>query len=544
MFKSNYIILALIFYILPSCDVSYLDKEVEVDAWNGNAKLPLGYINYTISELFDELGSNNFEATSTEELSFSFSESFTGNDDSDFDVKVPNTTITRKIDNPITLADIAPLTFPITFAALPDIHKTRTVESQVVHNLNMSQELTGASFNGGQIIMNFTSTFDPAMVLEIEIPTLTKKEDGATFAETLTINGTNSPGQQFTFDLDDYNANFTHNGSAFNLTHNRFLFDITATIAFEAGNTLRADDALEYDINISNASTNVVYGDFKQESFAFSDQSLSLDFFSNYGDSDVSFSNPTLTLTASNDYGFPVGIDLSSVKGIYKESSENLFFQGDQSLTNMLIVDGIENYGEEEKSTSRTLDANNSNIVTLLENKPSEIQLNVVGSTNPINKNPNENFYASPNKGLTVGLEIKFDDISLKKEIELNDLDLSDDVESAELIVSVENKIPLTGKVLLEFMDASNQNVVHTETLNVFNAAAINDTGESDGKIVSSNFRIELDKNEIENISKARYVSFALTLSLPNEENKVLLKGSDELSLNIGVNVDAEVSLN
>ena len=90
-----YPVLLFVFSIcIVSCDISYFDQEIEEDiAWKGTAQLPVGYLDYTLSELFEELGSNNFDSTSSEALKFSYSESFSGDDDSAYNVKIADKTI-------------------------------------------------------------------------------------------------------------------------------------------------------------------------------------------------------------------------------------------------------------------------------------------------------------------------------------------------------------------------------------------------------------------------------------------------------------------
>ena len=70
--------LVLLFTILvTSCDISYLDNEVDVK-WSGDLNMPIGQINYTLLDLFQELDINDINEDTAGNLSFNFKESISG----------------------------------------------------------------------------------------------------------------------------------------------------------------------------------------------------------------------------------------------------------------------------------------------------------------------------------------------------------------------------------------------------------------------------------------------------------------------------------
>jgi hypothetical protein len=395
--------------------------------------------------------------------------------------------------------------------------------------------MTGVSFDGGMLQLTVTSSFDAEVSLTMKIPSLTKNVDGTTFSKNFILERTSN--ESITIDLKEYNADFTHDGTEFYMTTNTLVVNIEATIEFFAGSILDTTDMISYELVLSNATTEVVYGDFKQESFSVPEKSISFDFLD--GDN-ISFSNPQMDLSATSDYGFPIAIDLSGVKALKDGTLTELNYSGDQSLNNTLIIEGVTNYGDEPKVTTRSLDKTNSNIDMLIEKVPTEIQLDMNGFVNPFNSNPNKNFYARSNEGLNLELTIRFDDFSLTQQIEFENGDDLDEINSFDLMVSVENKIPLTGNIEMRFIDPSGH-TVHTETLNVFNAANVISSGESDGQAVLSDFEIQLDQAEISEILTATDIVVKVTLEPPSGKNKVILKGSDELSISIGAVISGEI---
>lgn len=531
---------------IVSCDVSYLDTAFEEEtSWKGSAQLPAGYLDYTVSELFEELGSDNFDLTSSERLAFSYTESFAGNDDSAFDVKIPNTTIRSTINTPITAANLAAISEAFPYTITPEIGPglpnpligKRSRNNQTLHHLNLSQEITGASFREGTLDITFTSSLDARIDLTLKIPSFIKKIGGAPFEETVVLNG--SEAQTIRIPLNDYEANLTHDGNNFNSTHNQLVLNLQADFTFAAGDVLRASDAVSYEAVLTEAGTEVVYGDFKQEAFSVSEKSLSLDFFENFGDSDLSFTNPRMTLTATNDYGFPIGVHLSDIRSRQGSNTTNLSYAGNVGLPDTFVIEGVTDFGDEKKTTAIELNQDNSNIVALLESKPSFIDLTVSGKANPIDADPNENFYATDNEGLEVHVNLIFDEVSLQKTTSFDTEDILDNLTKLLLSVNVSNKIPMTGRLVLNFKNDFGQTVL-SETLTGFEAASVDETGASDGVPVTSNFRIDWNEEDIALLNEVQNVQVVLTLVLPQGEDEVLLKGSDAVRISIGTKLSAE----
>ncbi|WP_397445660.1 hypothetical protein [Polaribacter sp. R77954] len=550
MKKITKLYLALSILMLSiSCDVSYLDKEIEDVSWNGEVKIPAGFINYNLSEIFDDLGSSDLSTTSTEEFSFSYSESFSGQNNDSFNVAIDDTTIDNSIESPITNDDLAPLgeSFPYTITdeiapGTPNpLIGSYNRNNQKIHDLQLTQELTEVGFNGGLMSISFKSTIDANINLTVTIPSFTKKSDQSIYTETISINGRNT--ESISINLENYNADLTNDGTGTGKTVNKVVINVDANFTFAAGNEVDANDAITYEALLSNASYDVIYGDFKQESFNVTANTIDLgDFFDNFNEGDVSFNNVEMAINVTNDYGFPISMDLSSVRAVNANSSINLSYTGTEALPNTIIIDGVENFGDDQKVTNTLLNDSNSNISHLLESKPTSIEFDISGMANPIDDgNPNENFYASVNNGFNAEVAITFDKVSLDKEIEFDGAEDLENFEYLKLLVNVENKTPLTGDIVLEFKNNSGQ-IVHTESINAFQAANINQSGESDGVPVLSEFEIELDQNEINQIIDATLINVRVTLQLPTGRDSVLIKGSDEISVAVGLEARANIT--
>ena len=541
--------LALFFLgLIISCDISYLDKEIDDISWNGNVKIPAGYINYNLSEIFDDLGSSNLESTSTEEFSFSYIETFSGENNDAFNVDFDDASIESSIESPITEDDLSANgeSFPYTITAeiapgtANPLIGTYITENQKIHDLELTQEITNLEFNEGNMSITFKSTLDAKLEITVTIPSFTKKSDGSIYTKTISIIGISN--KTISLDLSEYNGDLSNDGIGTGKTTNKIVVDVDATFTFAAGNNISAKDAISYEAKITNIAYDAIYGDFKQESFNVSSNTIDLgDFFDNFSEGNIAFDNTAMSINVINDYGFPISMDLSSVKAVNANSSLNLSYTSNSSLANTVIIDGVENFGDNAKATNRILDDSNSNISDLLEFKPTFLEFDISGKSNPIDDgNPNENFYAAINDGFTAEISIDFDKVSLDKEIDFSSGQDLSDFDYIKLLVNVENKTPLTGDILLEFKNSGGQ-VVHTEPINAFQAANVNAAGESDGIAILSNFEIELNQNEINDIIDTDKINIRVTLQLPTGRDSVMIKGSDEL--NVAVAIEANVNI-
>jgi hypothetical protein len=534
--------------LIISCDVSYLDKEIDEISWNGNVKIPAGFINYNLSEIFDDLGSSNLESTSTEEFSFSYIETFSGENNDAFNVDFDDASIESSIESPITEDDLSAIgeSFPYTITAeiapgtANPLIGTYITENQKIHDLELTQEVTNLEFSEGNMSITFKSTVDAKLEITVTIPSFTKKSDGSIYTKTISIIGISN--KTISLDLSEYNGDLSNDGTGTGKTTNKVVVDVDATFTFAAGNNISANDAISYEAKITNIAYDAIYGDFKQESFNVSSNTIDLgDFFDNFSEGNIAFDNAAMSINVINDYGFPISMDLSSVKAVNANSSLNLSYTSNSSLANTVIIDGVENFGDNAKATNRILDDSNSNISDLLEFKPTFLEFDISGKSNPIDDgNPNENFYAAINDGFTAEISIDFDKVSLDKEIDFSGGQDLSDFDYIKLLVNVENKTPLTGDILLEFKNSSGQ-VVHTEPINAFQAADVNAAGESDGIAILSNFEIELNQNEINDIIDTDKINIRVTLQLPTGRDSVMIKGSDELNVAVAIEANANI---
>lgn len=527
-------ICSVVFY---SCDISYLtDNEFEDFEWDGSVKAPIGFIDYSVAEIFNDLGAANFTDNSTEEFSFNYKETFTSENNPAFDITIDDVTLEDEFTVQESFGSATPF-LPFTFPFSTSI----TASEQKIEVLDLAQEIDSVLLNGGNVIVRIASNSEPNKRITVNIPSLINKTDNTEYNEVIVINGSGE--ETVTLNLNDYKLDLTNDGNGSGNTVNTLVANLDVEFTITAGNTVRSTDNLSYSIDVKDVSYDVVFGDFKQETFNVSSSTIDLEeFFNNFSDAEIGFENLQMDIKITNDLGVPIGLDLSDIKGLGSSSATNLTYTGDQSLANTIVIDGVENFEDEAKVTNRTLDNSNSNLEQLLKEKPTSLLLSLSGMSNPVtNSNGNKNFLTSNNSGVSAELNLSFNKVSLTKEVdfEINDID---ELNSASIVGTVENKIPVGGEVSLDFKDTS-ETIVYSKAVSLFTAADINTQGESNGMVSATNFVINLTKAEIENIVTATKIAVKVTLNLPENENKVTLRGTDEMTIRLGIDANASISL-
>jgi len=545
-------ILLLCTILVTSCDISYFDNEIEMK-WSGDLNMPIGQIYYTLTDLFQELDINDIREDSEGNLSFNYIESISEGENSNYNVVIEDFSTFIEIETPLTPAvfSAAGVSSPHTIVnseIAPGIPNPliggKKISEQVIHKFELSKSLTGASFNGGQLILNIVSNFSVDVNITIEIPSLTTKSGNTTYQASQIIKNT---GAQLKIPLENYNTDLTHNGVNFEQTTNNIVINFLAEFDFKLGDTVKENDKISLSANLTSAKTEVIYGDFKQESFSVSSQSFPIDFFNNFGKGAVTFANPEMKIKATNGYGFPIGINLSSIRAENETSSLNLRYDGDQNQENMIIVNGIETYSSSATPviTEIIIDKTNSNFSDLLSLKPSEIILDVIGNANPINKLPNLNFFASINSGfeaeleIEVPLEVKFENIELSRSIEFNNGEDTKNLVNFILVLNTENSIPLSGNLEVIFLN-NGVDLNVAKSFIAFDAAEIDSNGKSSG-YKTTYTEVAFSENDLEKIKTATAIDIKCTLNSPEGKNEVKLLGINDIVVNVATKVNIKL---
>lgn len=545
-------LLLFLIFIAASCDVSYFDQEVEVK-WSGDVNMPIGKINYTLTDVFQELDINDLSEDSEGNLSFSYIKSISGEKNTSYDIVIEDLSTFIEIESPLSTAifNAAGVSSPHTITAseialgIPNpLIRSEKITTQKIQKFELTKNLTGASFIDGQLIIDIASNLSTDVDVTIEIPSLMTKSGNVPYKTSKKIT---SLGTQLSIPLENFTIDFTQNANNLGPTTNNFVINVTSEFDFKLGDTVTDDEKISVETNLTGSKTAVVYCDFKQESFSFSSQSLRLDFFENFGQGTVAFANPKMKIKASNGYGFPIGIDLSKIRAKNKTSSLNLRYDGDQGQKNTIIVNGIETYSSKAtpEITEIIIDKTNSNFSDLLSIKPTEIILDVIGNANPINKLPNLNFFASNNKGfeaeleIEVPLEVKFENIELTKSMDFNNGEDIEDLVNFVLVLNTENSIPLSGNLEVIFLN-NGVDLNVSKSFVAFAAADIESNGKS-SEYKKTSTEVTFSENDLNKIKMATAIDIKCTLNSPEEKNSVKLLGINDLIVNVSTKANIKL---
>ena len=538
--------------IFTSCNVSYFDNEIEMK-WSGDLNMPIGQINYTLTDVFQELDINDFNEDAEGNMSFNYIESISEGKNINYDVAIEDLSFFVEIESPLTPAvfNAAGVSSPHTITASeiapgipnPLIMSEKTT-SQKIEKFELTKNLTGASFIDGQLIIDIASNFTVDIHVTIEIPSLITKSGNAPYQTSKIIT---SLGKQLNIPLENYTIDFTQNADNLEPTTNNFVINVTSEFDFKLGDTIKDTDKISVEANLTGAETAVVYGDFKQESFSFSSQSLNLDFFDSFDQGTITFANPKIKIKASNGYGFPIGIDLSKIRAVNQTSTLNLKYDNDQGPENIIIINGIETYSSTASPviTEIIMDKTNSNVSDLLSLKPSEIILDITGKANPINKLPNLNFFASNNKGfeaeleIEVPLEVKFENIELTKSMEFNNGEDIEDLVNFVLVLNTENSIPLSGNLEVIFLN-NGVDLNVSKSFVAFAAADIESNGKS-SEYKKTSTEVTFSENDLKKIKMATTIDIKCILNSHEEKNSVKLLGINDLIVNVSTKANIKL---
>lgn len=587
-----------------SFDTSFFEKDIKDPEFNIElAGLPIGYTTYTAKELFEEIG-DDIEVGTTDDngksvVSFSYSQSLSAGENSDF-VSVDDQTFEGDFqllaDAPIPGGSYEYGTFQL---ADDEIGASKDTILQKIQTLaNIDSDLTAAEFSEGTLTINITTTTEAQTELNFKIPSLIRKDNGnpynkdfllkdhsipANNVNTITVNLSN---YEFDFTIDQLNPSQTNNG------FNKIAVEIEAVIIFNDGDNISTSDELNYTISLANPKVKTAEGDFKDASFNVENQTFDLDFFKELGDGTINFENPTLKLSATSGYGFPVGLTLESIAATDGTTTTNLAIT-DASPTedniepvaggtgNYAIIDAAASNGE-TKTSNIILNNQNSNLADLLNAKPTQFNLNVTAGANP-NRTNNANFFDVDNTlavdvNVELPLYVTFKDLSFSPDpFEFDSEEISDNASSLSLRVGSRNSIPLKGIVTLEFVKntgteqapvyevvtyANADNVVtdFKESVNVINAAPIDAQGfskytlDNEGVLKEGSSIIEpsvawlnLTKEQIAVMDEVTHIQAYITFDTVDsdnsgEPNPAKIQSTDQVRLDLAIKGDLKIT--
>lgn len=577
-----------------SFDTSFFDKEIEDPTFDISVSgLPIGYINYTATQLFEQLNEDLTVNTGTNDIiSFSYSQTLDGSGNSDF-VNVENQVFNGNFN---LLEDSGLIGQAPYISGLVADDKVED-SFKDIQTLTLDSDLTAADFSSGTFTITLSTTTQAQTEIIFTIPSFKRKDPNepglienpeypGSYCRKFTLNNNSGP-DEFTIpvDLNRYDFDFTYtnieNDPDTKGGFNNIAVQLDATVTFETGDLVSSDDKLTYTIALENPIVNTAEGDFKKSGFNVGGQSFDLDFFNEIGDGTLIFEDPILTLSATNQYGFPIGINLEGISTdaannnsliITNTSGNNIESNNDTGNGTYAIIDAGLNTGA--VTSNIVLNSSNSNLSILLKEKPTQFILNVSGTSNPNSTGTNSNFF-NINNSLDVSVDVElplhvtFDDVAFNPEpieIDLDDA-IKDHAKKLSLRLATKNTIPFNGSINLDFVDINGTSLftkniqaivaapVGADGFSTYSLDANNNLKNSSGTVIEANvpmngedFAITFDETEITALGDATEVKISIVFDTDTNgdgnSNPVKVRSTDQVRIDLALKGDLTINPN
>ena len=528
--------------VIYSCDSSYLTRPIEPYNWKlDTTKVRLAYADITFQDILYQLNIDNSTIDPSDNILFSHTTTFNTENDNYIDLTLDEQNFTKEIETPISDATFtaiggSPYIIPIGSPLATNIIQKDTFKNTI----DITEKLSGALFETGNLTINIESSFDCDIDLFIKIPSISSKNDGLIYEASHTIlNGQKT----IEIDLRDYRANLSFDGENFDENlYNQFVIITESTFKFREGNNIQNTDKVTYKTQISNVQMNVIFGDFDTRPFDIEPKTISLNFFDEIKNYNIGLTNPKMTIKATNEFGFPIGVNITNTLARNSTTTETLTYAGitedEKLIDNLLIFEGIESYNPPvtPKITNRTIDNSNSNLEDLIRIYPTELLINLTGEINPINKTPNKNFYSKEHDNLNVDvtidipIELSLDNVEIEENVPVDLSIIVNEINHAKFYVVTNNTLPLSGEIALRFYN-NGINLNMNKANSVFESAVVSPETKTSIEPTENIAEFVFSGEEVKKLKQTTDIQILLTLNTPSAYESVKIESENSIDV-------------
>jgi hypothetical protein len=369
--------------------------------------------------------------------------------------------------------------------------------------------------------LSYGFLLDEELDITLKIPQLEK--DGAPFYKKFKANGTYLD----SVDLKGYRL----------ITKN----DLNIIITHEAyrANGERVNLAKKGFIAIRNFEFSFVRGYLGNSVFDVPADTIPIDFFKRWQGGEVRFEEPRMTVELFNSFGIPV-------RAISKYA--NIISLNGQPLSMVSpLQKGIDiNYPTmtevgQTKTTTIVFDKNNSNFADIISSNPVRMEYDIDGLTNPDTSIKTVGFLTDSSRFnfqvyVDIPLTVKAKNFAFSDSVNV-DLSGYESVESAELKILTDNKMPVDINMQGYFVDAS-QNVIDsffTKNHLILRGAPVDIQGLPRGSQSAENF-VTLDEEKFKRVRLAKKILLRYSVSTINSGSSVVrLAANQDVQVRMGM---------
>lgn len=537
LFK-NFLVLLVIVGLVSACNLSYFeDAEFGDFVWDPSLAVPIGEITYTIDELFDELNDAGAQVGVNDEniVTISYTESLQSQTASAF-LSILDQNFSGRLEAGVDINN-------------PGVSTTVTVSQRFEYDISQrnQEEYDSIEFSSGQVDLTITSELDADINFSMRLFSLENK----TSDNPMTFTGVLSPSSPV-FNgnraLSNFDGEFSKDANG-DPESNKVVVELEYQIMVEPGSQVNSDDAVSFDVSLSNAQFRTVFGDVGTQGLDVNFQVVNLDFFRDFDAGGITFTDPVFNFVFENGFGFPLGIDFKNITAIGNEGQIVPLTGTATDAPTIVDAPLVDDIGTVETSNF-VLNSSNSNIADLLSAQPRKVIMEVNAETNP-DTGPSQYNFVDTNSLLDISIQVDLPMIvNINNLVAEESLDFNNgtDLEEAKkliLRVITENELPLGGNIELQFQDAAN-NVVFTVSERPVFAAAPIASGDRTTDIATTSVDIEFSNEDIRAIENATKIRVLVRLATTDAAsgNSVKFFNDYELKIKLAAQADVEIGSN
>lgn len=534
-FLKNLLALIVVFGSMTACNLEYFQDAGFGDfVWDPSLAIPVGEITYSIEELFEELNDAGAQIGTNEEniVTLSYTETLQSQSASAF-LAVLDQSFSGSVQSGVNISNPGIST---------TIDVNETFEFDIVQR--GAEQYDSILFSGGDFEIQLTSEINAEIDFTMRILSLENKNT----ENPLTITGTLSPSNPTairTRDLGNFDGLF-HQDADGDPSTNKVVIEMQYSMAIEPTTIINATDKLRFDITMTDAQFETVYGDIGTTNLDVNFQVVNLDFFRNFDATGIRFAEPKFSFVFENGFGFPLGLDFRSISSIGSEGQ--IVPLSGTAIDDPTIVEAPtkDNVGDVIVS-SLELNSSNSNIDEMLAVQPRKVIMEVNAESNPASI-PSQYNFVDINSLLDVSVEVEIplimnvDNLVAEETVAFSD---GADLQEAKRLmfrVIAENELPLGGDIEIEFLDDQG-NVVHTVAERpVFTGAPVGpDDRTTEATVTTAD--VELSDQEIRAIENAVTIRVLARLSTTDATSGDAVKFFSDYELRVKLAAQADIEV-
>lgn len=529
----NYFLIFLICLGLSSCNLDYFkDAEFGEFVWDASLAIPLGEIEYSVSELFSELdnGGTVIQPNDDELVSLIYEQQLGAQSATEF-------------------LEILDQTFQGEARANTDIDNSpveQTIQSQNVFEYELSRQGDEAYdsiyFNAGNLGLSLNSTIPYDVSYTILFKSLAQNQIQIERTGTL---------QAFQNAQDEVSlvdvVGLLHLDASGNPSSNSFIMEVNYELLLPVGGDLDEDEGIEFTIDLRNVGFSDLFGNIGTQQLSVDLETLDLDFFDIFAQGDIRFASPNVDFSFYNSFGFPLGIDYSNISARASDGS-TIALSGTVTQELQLVEAPIlENSGTSVES-NHSINVSNSNIDQIFSSKPSAFRIGLSAQSNPNNAPAHYNFMNELNTleataKIEIPLDMAIEELIANQEFDFKNADALEQAKRALLRINATNEMPLGGDLEIQFLDADGNIIYSIDERPVFVGAEVGPDGRTIGTSEQAS-EILLDNEALRVIETAARINIRASLSSTGAAQGLEVKFYDDYTLNLAVALQADVELN